>query len=241
MAMVLFLILSFLVVHSSWSFSLSPLSFTKLKPNKVNGLLMSSVIDALAKRMKLGDSKPTLAFDIKQANSYDLDAIVSLRVSTFYPEVCGAGMSNEPMKRRVLETLKRRERDGSVNFVAQEGIFAKNLLGSVEISPSDFKGTDMEHIGAKRKLYLVDLCIKENVRNMGIASSLLRTIEEYALAKEFREVYMHVETDNIVARNLYDKNGYVARNCEKSKAFTTAKLKRPAEGLLLLCKMLSHP
>ena len=204
---------------------------------------MSTVTEEFIQRLKSRDRRPSLEFNIKQALSNDLEAIVSLRVSTFYPEVCGPGMSNEPMKRRVFETLKRRERDGSVNFVALEdgGIFFKSLLGSVEISPSDFKGTDMEHVGAKKKLYLVDLCIKESVRNMGIASGLLKNVEEYAVSREFQEVYMHVETGNVVARNLYSKNGYMAHNCDKSKAFTVAKLKRPAEDFILLRKMLPSP
>jgi GNAT superfamily N-acetyltransferase len=75
---------------------------------------------------------------------------------------------------------------------------------------------------------------------MGIATSLLTAVEEYALQKNYMEIYMHVEVDNAVARNLYAKNGYsVVPPSESSIQFTESRLKKPATGFLLLMKSLS--
>ena len=236
--LLLALITAGLFVHSSVSFVFIPASLkrmTSLYTSRVNPLSMSTVLDTppLTSTTNLRS-----AFFVKEATANDVESIVSLRVTTFYPETCMAGMSNDSIKRRITDTFRQRCREGSVSFVAQDvgGIWFRNLLGTVEVSPGDFKGTDMEHIGAKKKLYLVDLCVRESSRNMGIASSLLRAIEEYAASEGFLEVYMHVEVGNIAAKNLYMKKGYSAITCDRSIAFTERRLKRPADGFVLLCK-----
>ena len=78
----------------------------------------------------------------------------------------------------------------------------------MQVSPADFRGTALERVGAKRKLYLVDLCISRNYRKMGIASSLLAAVDGYAREKDFAEIYMHVEETNSNAISLYRKCGY---------------------------------
>ena len=237
MILLLALIASPFFIVTPWAFLLVPHSSQKssysYRQRSDITNYMSSVVDAPTKVIV-----PKLDFSVTEANLDDFEAIVGLRVTTFYPELCGAGVSNNSMKRRITDTMKRRCGKGSVNFIAQEagGLFTKNLLGSVEVSPSDFVGTEMEHVGAERKLYLVDLCIKEKFRKMGIATSLLRTIEQYAYNEQFSEVYMHVEVDNVLARNFYAKNGYIGYDSEEATAFTEGWLKRPAEGVALLVK-----
>lgn len=202
---------------------------------------MSTVLDAPTQRTKTL-STPKIKFKITPVKWVDLMSIVSLRVVTFYPELCQGGGSNEAMKQSIMNKMIQRGNEGSVSLMAQEegGFFHRNLLGAVEISPSDFRGTVMEKVGAERKLYLGDLCIRQDFRNMGIATSLLTAVEEYALQKDYMEIYMHVEVGNTVARNLYTKNGYsVVPPSEWSVQFTESRLKKPATEFLLLLKSLT--
>ena len=204
--------------------------------------LMATVLDAPPTQRVKTLSTPKIKFKITPVKWVDLMSIVSLRVITFYPELCRGGGSNESMKQSIMNKMIQRGNEGSVNLMAQEegGFFHRNLLGAVEVSPSDFRGTVMEKVGADRKLYLGDLCIRQDFRNMGIATSLLTAVEEYALQKDYMEIYMHVEVNNAVARNLYTKNGYsIVPPYEWSIQFTESRLKKPAAGFLMLMKSLS--
>ena len=74
---------------------------------------------------------------------------------------------------------------------------------------------------------------------MGIASSLLAAVDGYAREKDFAEIYMHVEETNSNAISLYRKCGYtVVPPYDWAISFTETRLRRPAEGLLLLVKSL---
>ena len=212
-------------------------------PRRQSQTFSSTVYDA-PPQSKIAEAatKKKIKFNITPVKWVDLMSVVSLRVNTFYPELCNGAASNESMKKKIMNKMIMRGNEGSMNFMAQEegGFFYRNLIGAVEVSPSDFRGSIMESIGAQRKLYLVDLCIREGFRKMGIASSLLSAVEEYALENQFMEIYMHVEASNIVACNLYAKNGYsVVPTCEWAIKFTEFRLKKPADGYLLLVKNLS--
>ena len=114
-----------------------------------------------------------------------------------------------------------------------------NLIGAIEISASDFLNTCMQNIGAQRKLYLADLCIRQDARRIGVATSLLKYVERFALDNKYAEIYLHVEVDNAVAKNLYVKNGYleVARS-SWSRAFTMERLSKPPDTYVMLWKPL---
>ena len=214
------------------------------KHTRCRSQLFSSTIFDVPLQSKITEtvSKQKIKFNITTVKWVDLMSVVSLRVNTFYPELCTGGASNEGMKKKIMDKMILRGNEGSMNFMAQEegSFFHRNLIGAVEVSPSDFRGSIMESIGAQRKLYLVDLCIREGFRKMGIASSLLSAVEEYALQNKFTEIYMHVETSNTVASNLYAKNGYsVVPTCEWAIKFTEFRLKKPADGYFLLIKNLA--
>ena len=204
--------------------------------------LRSTLVDLPSVPTKTGTTlQPRIRFNITPVKWIDLMSVVSLRVTTFYPELCEPGKSNEAMKQSIKNTMIDRANEGSMNFMASEdgGFFNRNLLGAVEVSPADFRGTTMERVGAKRKLYLVDLCIKNNYRKMGIASSLLAAVDGYAREKDFSEIYMHVEESNSNALSLYRKCGYtVVPPYDWAISFTEFRLRRPAEGYMLLVKSL---
>ena len=120
--------------------------------------------------------------------------------------------------------------------------FMGNLLGAIEFSPSDFTSTCMENVGAKRKLYVADLCIRQDARRIGVATSLLQYVESFALSNLYNELYLHVEVDNIVARNLYIKNGYVeVDDRDLARAFTTERLHKPPDTYVMLWKSIGYP
>ena len=164
--------------------------------------------------------------------------VVSLRVAVFYPEL----RSVSSFHLRVLEKLKQRIDEGAVCFIAAVSDLSYQLLfdkvvGTVEVSPSDFKNTSMEHIGHERKLYAMDLAVREEARRMGIASNLLEAVETYARDNYYREVYLHVEVDNEAARNLYRRNGYVEVPPHPwAVKFTERRLHKTPDSYVLLWK-----
>jgi ribosomal protein S18 acetylase RimI-like enzyme len=120
--------------------------------------------------------------------------------------------------------------------------FMGNLLGAIEFSPSDFTSTCMENVGAKRKLYVADLCIRQDARRIGVATSLLQYVESFALSNLYNELYLHVEVDNIVARNLYIKNGYLeVDDRDLARAFTMERLHKPPDTYVMLWKSIGYP
>ena len=117
----------------------------------------------------------------------------------------------------------------------------ETLIGAIEISPNDFAGTVMEKIGASRKIYVADLCIRQDARRIGVASSLLRYVEQFAIQNQYEEIYLHVEFDNLIARSLYIKNGYSEIvDCDWSRAFTMQRLHKPPDSYVMLWKSLSQ-
>jgi len=162
----------------------------------------------------------------------DLQGVVDLRLDVFYPELRTVKSFHE----KILTKLAQRRETGAECLVAiQDG----SIIGTIEFSPSDFKDTTMENIGYKRKLYLMDLAVVPRARRMGVASLLLKRVEEYAIEHNYRDVYLHVEVDNDKARNLYLKNGFrEVLPLDWAINFTEKRLHKPWEHYVLLFKQI---
>lgn len=119
-------------------------------------------------------------------------------------------------------------------------VFEASLLGTLEVSPNDFEGTAMEGVGAQRKLYAADLAIRADARRRGIATSLLKAVEELAVEQDFEEVYLNVEVDNESAKTLYLKNGYqeIPRS-DWVVGFTQTRLVKPPEFYIMYFKAIT--
>eukprot|EP01041_Mallomonas_annulata_P002416 gene2416-4689_t len=180
---------------------------------------------------------------IREAVYHELMHVVSLRMDVFYPEL----RPITSFHLRILEKLRQRVDQGGVCLIAvvnekvlpclQLHVPPIRILGSVEISPTDFRNTSMECIGHERKLYAMDLAVRGDVRRMGIASGLLAAVESYALTHSYQEIYLHVEVDNEGARNLYKKNGYIeVPETEWALSFTRHRLHKPPHCYVLLWK-----
>ena len=84
-------------------------------------------------------------------------------------------------------------------------------------------------------MYVADLAIRTEARRFGIATQLLLAIELYAYQNHYQEIYLHVEVDNVVARNMYFKNGYVeVPRCEWASIFTQSRLHKSVDSYVFL-------
>lgn len=72
---------------------------------------------------------------------------------------------------------------------------------------------------------------------IGIATTLLKSVESYAMKNKYKEIYLHVETDNIKAKNLYLKNDYIeVPKSDWATIFTMSRLHKPVCNYILLWK-----
>jgi len=157
-------------------------------------------------------------FDVREANLYEVENIVNVRMSVFFPELINEKKFQSTIRDKIIE----RKINGAMVLVAtirHDNQFFRmmdlplnfsrdQLIGTVEISPNDFKNTSMEDIGAKKKLYLADLAVVNSARRLGVATKLLQKVESIALKNKYQEIYLHVEKTNDIAQKLYMKNGY---------------------------------
>ena len=162
----------------------------------------------------------------------DLPGVVDLRLDVFYPELKTVKSFHE----KILTKLAQRRELGAECLVAmQEGA----IIGTIEFSPSDFMNTPMEDIGYKRKLYIMDLAVQPRARRMGVATRLLERVEEYAIEHDYRDVYLHVEVENGMARDLYLKKGFKeVLPLNWAINFTEMRLHKPWEHYVLLFKQI---
>jgi ribosomal protein S18 acetylase RimI-like enzyme len=162
--------------------------------------------------------------------------VVALRITVFYPNQVTNFDFHEQVYHRLLErqSLGANCLVASVPFYPESSL--RDIIGTIEFSAFDFKGSSMEHAGAQNKLYVMDLAVREDCRRAGVASQLLAKVEEYALANNFEEVYLHVEKTNDVAQSFYRANGFtVMETSAQTTAFTRFRLpfREPHEYLLL--------
>jgi ribosomal protein S18 acetylase RimI-like enzyme len=186
-------------------------------------------------------------YSIRKAQLLDLSGVVSLRVNVFYPEQ--TTVSN--FHTRIMQKIQTRINEGAVCLIAvrnQVGEIAKpsrafgNVIATAEFSPNDFVGTPMEEMGARRKVYVADVAVRGDARRMGLASKLLKEIDLFCMQNSYDEIYLHVETDNEAAKNLYLKNGFVeCPNCDKVVLFTENRLRKSADLYILMKKRVFTP
>ena len=186
---------------------------------------------------------------IREVKDNDVSSVVSLRVRVFYPEL----KSMAQFHARICEKLRNRiakkgstclaafRDDESGSEMKKASTTAKfgNILGTIEVSSSDFGGTAMENVGSERKLYCCDLAVQECMRRKGLATKLLRGVEEHALREGYDELYLHVEQGNKAAEALYLREGYrIIPSLSWAVAFTESHLQKNFDKYLFLWKRL---
>ena len=68
----------------------------------------------------------------------------------------------------------------------------------------------------KKSAYISSFTVNLNVRNQGIGKKLLNAAEQLAKKRNCRFFTLHVIFNNIIALNLYLKNGFVIHSSQKS-------------------------
>jgi ribosomal protein S18 acetylase RimI-like enzyme len=58
------------------------------------------------------------------------------------------------------------------------------------------------------RMYVNEIRVKEEYRNQGIGSQLLKMVEEKAKEQGIKVLYLHAEANNLEAIRLYQKCGY---------------------------------
>ena len=182
---------------------------------------------------------------IREARFSDLRDVVTLTTNVFHPQF----RSLTSYQARVKEKVQERMQGGAVLLLAsrnEHGEVAKgnsfygNIVGTVELcGGTDFRNTSMQTIGAQRKLYISNLAVREDARRLGLASSFMRTIEDYCKANSFEELYLHVNLGNDAGLQFYRRHGFTKiGNADWARHFTEARLSADADNFHFLFKSL---
>jgi ribosomal protein S18 acetylase RimI-like enzyme len=73
----------------------------------------------------------------------------------------------------------------------------------------------------KKRCYMSNVCVLESRRNLGIARQLIERAIEDAKNINVEEIYVHVVSENIAAKRLYEKAGFVVESEESAKEALT--------------------
>ena len=81
----------------------------------------------------------------------------------------------------------------------------KLVVGTVEIG---LRSLALSSLRMSPKAYISNLAVQSHYRQQGIGRLLLRRCENIAKNWQQQEIFLHVRTDNTVAKALYQKLGY---------------------------------
>ncbi|CAM6093618.1 unnamed protein product [Calypogeia fissa] len=102
----------------------------------------------------------------------------------------------------------------------------QGLLLPGELSGDHPQGLDAEH----RRAYLSNVCVAKEVRRRGVGLLLMQYVKKTVKLWGISDLYVHVVVDNISARQLYEKAGFIY---EKEEAVKDARsMCRPRRYLL---------
>ena len=186
---------------------------------------------------------------IRPVKRNEIASVVSLRVSVFYPQLKTMAQFHARIYEKLRNRITKRgstclaafrdEESATEQGKASATAFFGNILGTIEVSSSDFEGTVMENVGSQRKLYCCDLAVQETMRRNGLATKLLRAVEDYAMTEGYDERYLHVEKGNTAAETLYLCAGYeVIPSLSWAVEFTESHLQKSYDRYLFLWKRL---
>lgn len=112
----------------------------------------------------------------------------------------------------------------------------------MEVSILDWdSSTLMESISSSRKVYISDLAIREEARQIGIATAILDQLDNDASAEGINEVLLHAKLDNIIAQDLYKKRGFELLMMERAHHEFTQKLFNQTAAQYVMMMKTLHP
>ena len=79
----------------------------------------------------------------------------------------------------------------------------------------DNKVAGYGHLDFEDNIWL-GICILEKYRGIGIGTNIMKYLLDYCNNNNIEKIYLTVDKENIIAKNLYEKLGFII---EKSKSF----------------------
>ena len=67
------------------------------------------------------------------------------------------------------------------------------------------------------RMYVSEIRVREDYRNMGIGSTLLKLVEDQANKRGLGAIYLHAEAQNRAVRRLYEACGYMEERIQMRK------------------------
>ncbi|MDI6619753.1 MAG: GNAT family N-acetyltransferase [Clostridiales bacterium] len=70
------------------------------------------------------------------------------------------------------------------------------------------KNNDPDYTILGKRIYLSRMIVKDGYRNRGIGGIIIDYLIDYAKRLGYEEISIGVDTDNLIARHLYEKKGF---------------------------------
>ncbi|MBE9117501.1 GNAT family N-acetyltransferase [Lusitaniella coriacea LEGE 07157] len=133
--------------------------------------------------------------DIFLASMTHLESLSILfdRYRVFYEQPSDVEAAQQFLKERFTN-------NDSVLFIASD---RDEMVGFTQLYPS------FSSVSMKRVWILNDLYVKVSHRRKGIATSLIRTVEQYARDSNAVRVVLATQISNVSAKKLYEARGYI--------------------------------
>lgn len=61
-----------------------------------------------------------------------------------------------------------------------------------------------------------NICVLPKARGMGVGQLLMKALDDFMLEHQVEKIFLEVESDNMPAINLYEKNNYVKYNARSN-------------------------
>ena len=163
------------------------------------------------------DLDPT-PYRIRAAQVKDLQQLAEVLASSFYPPLGWRRYLYPVLRFSIYEDIKQRLQAKHQYYKCLTAIIHDNgrhrhdlVVGTVEMSHRRYS---WRVFNQPQQIYLSNLAVREGYRRRGAARQLLRASEQQALDWGFREIYLHVMSDNNRARQLYQHMGYRVQRVE---------------------------
>lgn len=165
-------------------------------------------------------------YQLRSAYPADLSQLCELLLTSFYPERRFNPWLYPLMRLGIQEDMKRRlntsphqygclvvvnQAAGATPPRAKEGAAARaDIVGTLEISLRSQFWQPLQ----PRRPYIANVAVDYQHRRRGLAQQMLLACESIVQTWGYRQLYLHVATDNLLAIALYQKIGYQV--CSKS-------------------------
>ncbi len=158
-----------------------------------------------------------MGFSIRSATLEDVDEIVGLyskvieALSRIPPKGFGETLKSPLDIHEEKEVLGRflRERD-TVLLVAEQGSVIVGFLAAAIVREPD-------DLVSPPYLTVQYIYVDERARGLGVAKSLMRSVETWALERGIHTIELRVWSDNEPAKNLFQSLGYIPLEIRMAK------------------------